>query len=71
MSKHHHHPHEGHSAGDSPETSKGHLRHNWFFYVAGFFILVALIGFVLSSSPGWQTPVPLSQAAPATGGEQK
>jgi len=54
MSKHHHHPNEGHSEGEPPRAARDHLHHNWFFYVAGFFILVALIGFILAGSPAWQ-----------------
>jgi hypothetical protein len=50
MSKHHHHPHEGHNAGNPPGTGKKHLRHNWFFYVAGLFILIALLGFIFSNN---------------------
>ena len=45
MSKHHHHPHEGHSAGDRPASKRP--SHGFFFYVAGFFILIALICFIL------------------------
>jgi hypothetical protein len=61
MSKHHHHPHEGHGSGEPPNSGGKRLRHNWFFYVAGFFILVALIAFVLSGNLLWQPsalPVP-------------
>jgi len=47
MSKHHHHPHEGHSSG----TPKGdHFHHNWFFYVAGFFLFLALLAFIFSGN---------------------
>jgi hypothetical protein len=59
MSKHHHHPHEGHGDGG---TSDRPLRHNWFFYVAGFFLLLALIGFILS---GNLALTPSSTPAPA------
>jgi hypothetical protein len=64
MSEHHHHqPHEGHS---SRETKRP-LHHNAFFWVAGFFILVALICFVLAGIPSvWQsvhTPPPAPAAA--------
>ena len=54
MSKHHHHPHEGHGSGNPAGTGRKHLRHNWFFYLAGLFILVALIAFVLSGNLLWQ-----------------
>jgi hypothetical protein len=49
MSKHHHHPHEGHRSG-TPSDKKP-LHHNVFFWVGGFFILVALICFVLEGIP--------------------
>jgi uncharacterized integral membrane protein len=66
MSKHHHHPHEGHGAGNPPGTGRKHLRHTWFFYVAGFFLLLALLGFILSNNlssvPGPVAPV---NAAPS------
>ena len=53
MSKHHHHPHEGHGAGNPPGTVRGHLHHNWFFYVSGLFILVALLAFIFSGNLSW------------------
>jgi len=62
MSKHHHHPHEGH--GDGGRPPQGHLHHNWFFYVAGFFILLALISFVLSGNLAWR-PAPPPPTAPS------
>jgi hypothetical protein len=67
MSKHHHHPHEGHGDGG---PSNQHLRHNWFFYVAGFFLLLALLGFILSGNLALNpatTPAP----APAPSGSGK
>ena len=50
MSKHHHHnPHEGHSDGTHVQHSaKKPLPHGWFFYLAGFLILVALVIYLLS-----------------------
>jgi len=54
MSKHHHHPDEGHGDGNSPPSLRNHLHHNWFFYVSGIFILVALLGFILSGNLSWQ-----------------
>ena len=58
MSHHHHHPHEGHSEGNPPGEKP--LRHNWFFYVAGVFLVLALIGFILSNNlsnvPGLVSP---------------
>ena len=65
MSKHHHNPHEGHSNG---ESSKGdHMHHNWFFYVAGFFLLLALLAFIFSGNLALQPnlPPPPSKLAPA------
>jgi hypothetical protein len=61
MSKHHHHPHEGHGAGT---PSKKPLRHNWFFWVAGFFLLLALLGFILSGNLAF-TPAPARPVVPA------
>jgi hypothetical protein len=67
MSKHHHHPHEGHRDGGSPESCRKPLHHSPFFWVAGFFILLALLGFIFSGNLAWQpSPLP-TQAAPATG----
>jgi len=67
MSKHHHHPDEGHGSGDPPRSTLNHLHHNWFFYVSGIFILVALIAFVLSGNLNWQysdsSPLPTSAAS--------
>jgi hypothetical protein len=64
MSKHHHHPHEGHSAG-TPNASKRPLHHTVFFYVAGLFLLVALLCFIFEGSflgrPGIVSP----QVSPA------
>jgi hypothetical protein len=45
MSKHHHHPHEGHSAGNAPGT--GRRKQGPFFYVAGICILIGLICFII------------------------
>ncbi len=53
MGKHHHHPHEGHGSGNPPGTVHGHLRHNWFFYVSGIFLLIALLGFIFSGNLSW------------------
>jgi hypothetical protein len=60
MSHHHHHPGEGHGPGNPP--NRGHLRHNWFFYVAGFFLLLALVSFVLSGNLAWRPALPPSPA---------
>jgi hypothetical protein len=56
----HHHPHEGHDDGSAAERP---LRHNWFFYVAGFFLLLAFIGFVLEGFPSLR-PAPLPTQPP-------
>ncbi len=70
MSKHHHHPHEGHSAGNPPGTGDKPLRHNWFFYVAGFFLLLALIGFILSNNLSMQPTLPAQvPATPSSAGK--
>jgi len=64
MSKHHHHPHEGHGSGGSPQND--HLHHNWFFYVAGFFLFVALLAFIFSRNLAFHPGVapPPSKPAP-------
>ena len=67
MSKHHHHPHEGHGEGNPPGTARGHLRHNWFFYVSGVFLFIALLAFVLTGSLAWRPPVATPPPAPAAG----
>jgi hypothetical protein len=58
---HHHHPHEGHSAGRKP------LHHNWFFWVAGIFILLALIGFIVEGSGALRPSAPVEQPSAASG----
>jgi len=65
MSKHHHHPHEGHGAG---EPARRPLHHTWFFWVAGFFILLALISFVLSGNLAWRPSATPPPTAASTGG---
>jgi hypothetical protein len=54
MSKHHHHPDEGHGGGNPPNRVRDHLHHNWFFYVSGIFILLALLAFIFSGNLSWQ-----------------
>jgi hypothetical protein len=66
MSKHHHHPHEGHSAGNPPGTGRGHLRHNWFFYLAGVMILLALLAFIFSGNLAWRPAISSPQPAPSS-----
>jgi hypothetical protein len=68
MSKHHHHPDEGHGSGNPPHSARNHLQHHWFFYVAGVFILVALIAFVLSGNLSWQFSAAPSTSTPLIGG---
>jgi hypothetical protein len=47
MGKHHHHPDEGHSAGAPPGTGRRRWHHSPFFWVAGFFLFLALTLFIL------------------------
>jgi hypothetical protein len=54
MGKHHHHPDEGHGAGNPSGSARGHLHHNWFFYVSGLFILLALLAFIFSVNLAWR-----------------
>jgi hypothetical protein len=70
MSKHHHHPNEGHGNGDSPRAARNHLHHNWFFYVAGVFILLALLGFIFSGNLAWQPSVAPPQPTTTSSGEK-
>jgi hypothetical protein len=67
MSKHHHHPHEGHSAGNPPGTRHGHLRHNWFFYLAGVMILLALLAFIFSGNLALRPTTSSPQPAASSG----
>jgi hypothetical protein len=68
MSKHHHHPNEGHGDGNPPRSARDHLHHNWFFYVSGIFILIALLAFVLSGNLSWQFSVAPPPQTPLIGG---
>jgi hypothetical protein len=54
MSKHHHHPHEGHSSGTSPAAKT--RSHGVFFYVAGVFILIALLCFIVNGATFFRSP---------------
>jgi hypothetical protein len=65
MSKHHHHPDEGHSAGNPP---RNHFRHNWFFYVSGVFILIALLAFIVSGNLSWNFNAGAPPQKPIVGG---
>ncbi len=51
VSKHHHHPHEGHGSGDPPGSGRKPLHHHALFWVAGFFILLALVCFIMEGVP--------------------
>jgi len=68
MSKHHHHPNEGHSAGNPPGSVRNHLHHNWFFYVSGIFILIALLAFIASGNLSWNFNTAAPQPKPLVGG---
>jgi hypothetical protein len=64
MSKHHHHPGEGHLSGKPARPVRDHLHHNWFFYVSGIFIFIALLAFIASGNLAWQfSAIPPSQPA--------
>jgi len=67
VSKHHHHPNEGHGEGNPPRTVRGHLHHNWFFYVSGIFILVALLAFIFSGNLSWNFNMAPSTQTPLSG----
>jgi hypothetical protein len=65
MGKHHHKPHEGHSDGTHTQHSaKEPVKHNWFFYLAGLAILIALVVYLLSGDLAF-TPRVVAPAANA------
>jgi hypothetical protein len=66
VGKHHHHPHEGHRSGTSPGGNKP-MHHDWRFYAAGFFILLALLAFIFSGNLAWRPAGAPSPAPPLTG----
>jgi len=70
MSKHHHHPHEGHSSGDGPGSGRKPLHHTVFFWVAGFFILIALLAFIFSGNLALRPAVPPIPSAPLNGDQK-
>ena len=63
MSKHHHHPHEGHSSGNPPGT--GRQRHHAFFYVAGVCLVIALLCFIVWGAFRGPVAATTPAAAPA------
>ncbi|HEX4141344.1 MAG TPA: hypothetical protein VHY09_13430 [Candidatus Methylacidiphilales bacterium] len=65
MSKHHHHPNEGHGPGNPPGN---HFRRNWFFYVSGVFILIALLAFIVSGNLTWNFNAAAPPQKPLVGG---
>jgi hypothetical protein len=67
MSKHHHHPHEGHGSGAAPGSGRKPLHHNVFFWVAGFFILIALLAFIFSGNLALQPALSTPQPTPSAG----
>ncbi len=70
MGKHHHHPGEGHREGNPPRSFRGHLHHNWFFDVSGFFLLLALLGFIASGNLAWNFSATPPAHAPLIGGSK-
>jgi hypothetical protein len=56
--------------GEPPGTGRKPLHHNVFFWVAGFFLLVALLSFIFLSSPS-VAPKVLSPQTTAPGGVVK
>jgi hypothetical protein len=68
MGKHHHHPNEGHGPGNPPRAMRDHLHHNWFFYVSGIFILIALLAFIVSGNLSWRFSPTAPQPKPLVGG---
>jgi hypothetical protein len=70
MSNHHHLPNEGTGDSDAPDSADRPLRHNWLFYVAGFFLMIALIGFILEGTVAWR-PSPAVTPPITANGSQK
>jgi hypothetical protein len=70
MGKHHHHSDEGHDKGNPPRSIRGHLHHNWFFYVSGVFLLLALLGFIVSGNLSWNFNAGSSPQTPLIGGSK-
>ena len=68
MGKHHHHPNEGHGAGNPPGSAKNHFQHHWFFYVSGVFILLALLAFIGSGNLSWNFNAAAPPAKPLVSG---
>ena len=64
---------EGSGEGGPSGSEVRPLRHNWFFYVAGFFLVIAVICFVLSNTLIWHPPIalPPPQPAPSSSGGEK
>jgi hypothetical protein len=67
MSTHHHHSNEGHADGNPPRSIRGHLHHNWFFYVSGVCLLIALLAFIVSGNLSWQFSASAPQPKPLIG----
>jgi hypothetical protein len=71
MSKHHHHPHEDHHSGE-PGASRKPLHHDWRFYVAGFFLFLALLAFIFSGNLRWRlAPASTPASAPTNAATPK
>jgi hypothetical protein len=64
MSRHHHHdnksPREEHPSGRAPYK----MHHDWRFYAAGFFLLLALLAFIFSGNLAWR---PVAAPPPPSG----
>jgi len=50
----------------APLPNEKPLRQSWFYYVAGVFIMIALLGFILEMTVSWRPNVYITQ--PATSG---
>jgi hypothetical protein len=65
MSKHHHHPHEGHRPGETPAAKKP--GRGAFFYVSISFILIALLCFIVNGATFFRSPAATPPAAATPG----
>jgi hypothetical protein len=62
MSKHHHHPHEGHGSG---KPGRKPIHHDWRYYAAAMLIMLALVLYLLSGDLSMQPTIMNTQAAPS------
>jgi len=70
MNEHHSDPSERPDDEIAPLPKEKPLRQSWFYYVAGIFIMIALIGFILETTVTWRPNVcPTQPAASGSAGK--